>query len=508
MNRLHPRMAKRKATSLAATGARTAAQQPARRLHATGVAAATLWVALFAPPGAAIAQPAAAVASVPAASPAAVSAPAQGLKDVVVDVVPAPNAAATPVPPPTGRSASQPGRSAVFTTPVHSAATAAALAELGLDLMRQHSSETGDAQGNGVVSPLSVGSALGLVHAGTSGVGARELGTLLGSGRTGQRVFSHQLPALLNQLAAPVSRAGRPAGPQPLTMANRVWLDQLAVSAVPQTYAAMVKDRYNADGAVLPFAKAEEARQTINNWVSQRTGKRIPTLMPAGSVTAATRVVVTNAIHFKSPWAKKFDAAATQPMPFAVAGGAPKMVPTMSDERTVLAGVVDNITVYEIPFAGDAYALLIGMPPPGHTLQALETDLAGLDMAAWSSRLKPQTCKLELPRFNIAPVSRALKPALQALGVKTVFTDQADFAPMLGSAARGMHLDNVHHSASITIDEDGGEAAAATGAAMVAKGFTPQVARCAVDRPFVFAVVHKASGAPLFVGKVADPSRS
>ena len=54
----------------------------------------------------------------------------------------------------------------------------------------------------------------------------------------------------------------------------------------------------------------------------------------------------------------------------------------MVDVRQVLAGVVDNITVYELPFAGEAYSLVLGMASAGTALTAFETDLTGTDLAA------------------------------------------------------------------------------------------------------------------------------
>jgi serpin B len=178
----------------------------------------------------------------------------------------------------------------------------------------------------------------------------------------------------------------------------------------------------------------------------------------------------------------------------------------MVDERQVRLGTIDNIMVIELPFAGNEFNLLVGVPPAGHTLNAFETDLEGLDIASWSAQLKPTTCRLEMPKFSIDPVSKPLKESLQAMGVKTVFGPEADFAPMLGKAAQGVSLDNVFQSATVIIDEQGGEAAAATGASASSKSFSMPAPACAVNRPFIFAIVHRATGAPLFVGKVADPT--
>ena len=66
-----------------------------------------------------------------------------------------------------------------------------------------------------------------------------------------------------------------------------------------------------------------------------------------------------------------------------------------------------------------------------------------------------------------------------------------------------MHLDDLHHAAGITVDEEGGVAVAAAAATVRAKSLA--LPRCAVDRAFAFALVHQASGAPLFVGRVGDP---
>ena len=452
-------------------------------------------------------QPAKDAAAGAASAPAAASAPQDTRKDVVVDT-------AAPTAPPQGGSASAaggrlvptpaptprpPGPAGIFTTPTHDTATAASLADLGLALLQQQSSVSGKAQVNAVVSPLSAASALGMVHAGAGGETGRELATLLSSSAAGQQGFASRLPSVLQRLAA------KTGADSPFVMASRVWIRKDVASAVPAPYAATVKARYNAEAAVLSFDNGEAARKAINGWTSDQTRKRIPELLPAGSITPTTKVVVTNAIHFKSKWALPFDPKATESKPFHAANGA-KLVPTMVDERAVLQGTVDNLSVMELPFANMAYALMIAMAPKGHTLDALEKDLAGIDMAAWSGQLKASTCRLELPRFAIDAKAGSLKTALQALGVRTLFTDQADLSPLLGKAAAGTQVDDVYHSATIVIDETGGEAAAATAATIQAKSFQLPPPACAVDRPFVFAVVHKGTGAPLFVGKVADPS--
>ncbi|MFG6432412.1 serpin family protein [Roseateles sp. LYH14W] len=413
-----------------------------------------------------------------AQTPQAASAPS---KDIVIDSAPADTAAPAVVPPPLSPSRGPAG---------------AALAELGLDLLRQPGSEPAGAV-NVAVSPVSLAAGLGLVHAGSGPLGARELAGLVGSRTAGERLLASHLPRLLAALQQPGSG---------VSLANRVWIARSAGRAVPAAYAERVQQRYQADAALLNFADAEAARRTINRWAADKTAQRIPTLLPPGAVTPASRMVLTSALHFKSPWLKPFDPARTAAKPFHTAPGAIKLVPTMSDEREVRMGQVGQLTVMELPFAAPGYAVLLAMPPQGRDLQAALDDIDGSDLATWGDPLKPLTCRLEMPKLQLAPKPQALKTTLQALGVEAVFGPGADFTPLLGRAAKGVYLDNVYQSVAVTLDEQGGEAAAATAAVGLAKSFSAPAPVCAVNRPFVFAIVHKPTGAPLFVGRIVDPS--
>lgn len=374
-------------------------------------------------------------------------------------------------------------------------ASVAALADLGLSLLRL------GAAGNAVVSPVATASALGMVHAGTAGAAEREIEALFGAQRAGGRALKTRLPALFKQLGGGAT-----------AMAGRVWMDTTIAPAVPAAYTQRMASRWGADATRLAFQDSEAARAQINTWTAEHTVGRITDLLPPGSITSATQLALTTAVHFRSPWEKPFEASRTAPRAFASAPGKSQNVPTMVDERSVAQTRVDGTLVMELPFAqgaagstANAYALLLAVPAEGRSADDLLQALSGPELARWRAALQPVRCELALPRFDIKPQTGSLKTALQTLGVKTVFTDQADLRPMLGRQARRMHLDDVHHAAGITIDEQGGEAVAAAAATVRAKSISLPAPACAVDRAFVFAVVHRASGTPLFVGRVTEP---
>jgi serpin B len=373
--------------------------------------------------------------------------------------------------------------------------TPAALADLGLSLLRQSGPV------NAVVSPVATAAALGMVHAGTAGAAEREIESLFGRHRPGVQPVKARLPALLKQI-------GAGSAPSSFVMAGRVWIDTAVAPSVPAAYTQRMASRYQADAARLSFGQSEPARLQINTWTAQHTAGRVADLMPPGSISRATQLVLTSAIHFRSPWEQPFDAAQTEPRPFQTALGTSVPVPTLADERLVRQARVGGTQVYELPFASPVFALLIALPAEGSDVATLLKGASGLDLARWQAALQAQKCRFELPKFTIAPKAAPLKSALESLGVKTVFTNSADLRPMLGRTAHGVHLGELFQAAGITIDEQGGEAVAAAAATVQAKALVLPAPPCAVDRPFVFAVMHRPTGTPLFLGRVGDPSRT
>jgi serpin B len=373
-------------------------------------------------------------------------------------------------------------------------AAVASLTDLGQALLRP----SGPA--NAVVSPVAVAAALGLVQAGAQGPAEQEIEALFGPGPRGARALRSTVPGLLRQLQAEGGAA------VPLARATRLWVDEGAAPAVPAAYAKRLSGRWQSDARRVVFGQSEAARGQINAWTSERTAGRVAELLPPGSVSAATQMALTTAVHFRSPWQQPFDPGQTAARPFQTADGQSKPVPTMLDERTVLQARIEGQLVMELPFSkggAGGYALLVAVPDEGRT----ETPgLGGAQLARWRAALQPLKCALALPRFAMSPQSGSLKPALQALGVKTVFTDAADLRPMLGRQARLAHLEDVHHAAGITVDEQGGEAVAAAAATVRSKSIALPVPPCAVDRAFAFVLVHQASGMPVFMGRVGDPS--
>ncbi|MBI5719014.1 MAG: serpin family protein [Burkholderiales bacterium] len=388
-------------------------------------------------------------------------------------------------------------------------ATTAALGDLGLALLREAPGP------NAVVSPLAVATVLGMVQSGATGATEHEIEALFGAGRSGALAMRISLPALSAQLRQGDGKAAA------LRQAARVWIDPTVAKAVPAAFQRRLAQRHGADARVLSFAETEAARTQINRWTAEHTAGRVAELLPAGSLGASTQVTLTAAVHFRAPWEKPFDAGQTEPRPFRTAAGGTAPVPTLNDERAVAQAMVEGTQLYALHFAA-AYDLVVALPPApdgaaggssdsGGGMDTMLKSLTGATFARWQAALKapaPARCSFAMPKFAFAPKAGSIKASLERLGVKTAFTEKAELRPMLGRAAPGSHVDDVHHAAGIAIDEQGGEAVAAAAATVKPKTLAAPAPACAVDRPFAFVVMHRASGVPVFIGRVGDPARN
>jgi serpin B len=350
--------------------------------------------------------------------------------------------------------------------------------------------------GNLVFSPLSVSAAMGLTYTGAGGTTRTEMQSALHLPADDASAYGgyRALFADLDRRAA--------AGGARWTLANRLWV-QKDFALLP-AYLEVTRESFGSEAGTLDFRRAPEpARATMNDWVEEQTAQRIPDLFPPGSVTPATRLVLANAVYFKGFWQERFDPALTQPAPFHVTASASKQTPMMHRTKTFRLAHLAWGRALEISYRRDEIALVVLLPDEVDGLRGLEGRLHPDSLAAWTAALRPREVRLGLPRLK-ATSQFALNGALAALGMPTAFSDAADFSGLTGR--RDLFISLVVHKAFVEINEEGTEAAAATGAIMEATSIGPGPEEFLADRPFLFLLRDRASGCVLFLGRVADPS--
>jgi len=392
---------------------------------------------------------------------------------------------------------------------------ASAINSLGIDLLHL----TGKPDDNALLSPYSIETALAMTYAGADGRTRDEMARVLhlrGDGAQVADAFA-ALQANLDELVqSSVQRAdamkkyGGKSDPITLDVANRLF-GQQGYDFRP-AFLDLLKTKYQAPFQAMDFKhNPAKAAKTINDWVEDKTNKRIKDLVPADALNALTRLVLVNAIYLKAPWANPFPESATKPLPFHVADSATVDVPTMSIQKSFGYAKARGVTVVSVPYSGGELQFLIILPDDVKGLAKIEAELTADKLTGWAN-LPNQDVRLFLPKFKMQPPTLPLGDALQKLGMLTAFDKPPGSANFDRIAPRRptdyLSISDVFHKTFISVDEKGTEAAAATAVAMRAAGFMrqpPEPVEVKVDHPFLFAIQHRASGACLFLGHVVNP---
>ena len=139
-----------------------------------------------------------------------------------------------------------------------------------------------------------------------------------------------------------------------------------------------------------------------------------------------------------------------------------------------------------------------------YLLLQVEKALTYEKFVAWTkpALMEEKEVDVFLPRFTLEE-SYDMEELLQDLGMTDAFAEaQADFSGM--SSRRGLYLSKVVHKSFMEVTEEGTEAAAATGAAVMTRSLSAGPQFCA-DRPFLFFIQHGNTGAILFCGRFCSP---
>lgn len=115
---------------------------------------------------------------------------------------------------------------------------------------------------------------------------------------------------------------------------------------------------------------------------------------------------------------------------------------------------------------------------------------------------------LSLPKFDVTS-DTTLNDTWQTLGITSIFSDNADFSPLLSNDDADFPayatLSQVQHAVRVAVDEDGVTAAAYTLETLYGAAPPPdEEVDFVLDRPFVFGITSH-DGLPLFVGVVDRP---
>uniref|UniRef100_A0A8C1PXX0 Serpin B6 n=1 Tax=Cyprinus carpio TaxID=7962 RepID=A0A8C1PXX0_CYPCA len=432
----------------------------------------------------------------------------------------------------------------------------AANTQFSLNLFKKISG--GNASGNVFYSPISISSALAMVSLGAKGNTAAQMFQVLGftsppkpdaatpashqqaqkpqiacgvKGQHGpsmtQQTQKFEIPAELKKSPAQLtpgqktedqihssfnklmSELKKPGAPYVLSLANRLYGEQSYQFV--EKFLNDAKRYYEAGLEEVDFKKKPDAaRVDINKWVEKNTQGKIKDLLPLGSIDAMTKLVLVNAIYFKGNWEKKFPKEATRDGQFKLNKTQTKPVKMMNHKAEFPLAVIPemNSQVLELPYVGKNLSMLIILPEEIEDettgLQKLEKALTYEKLMEWTRPevMRQQEVQVSLPKFKMEE-TYDMKSLLISMGMEDVFNLQkVNLSGM--SSNNDLVVSKVIHKAFVEVNEEGTEAAAATGVVVMNRCLRiPQFFNA--DHPFLFFIRHNPTKSILFYGRFCSP---
>ncbi len=348
--------------------------------------------------------------------------------------------------------------------------------------------------GNVFYSPYSIFSSLAMTYEGARGKTAEEMKT----------VFNFPESSVLRpNFAAIYNRINKAAEEYELRTGNALWTQK--DYPFLEEYLKAVEKYYGGKASALDFIhEAEKSRETINAFIEEQTNHKIKDLIPPGLLNELTRLVLTNAIFFKGDWKVAFNESLTVEEDFWITPDRSVKVQMMHmrPNETVRFNYADigDLQILELPYKGGNVSMLIILP---ENIEAAESSLTAEKLEEYKAQMKEERLdEICLPKFEIE-TKYFMQETLSNLGMPTAFTGEADFSGMAGG--RDLFISEVIHQAYVKVDEKGTEAAAATAVVMRLTA-VPETKIFRADRPFLFIIQEKETGAILFMGRISNPT--
>jgi serpin B len=359
----------------------------------------------------------------------------------------------------------------------------------GLKLFREVNKQ--DPDKNLFISPLSVSMALGMTMNGASGETYSAMRQTLDFGELSEDEINAAYRSLIDLLLNLDPKVI-------MEIANSIWPRQ--DYPILQSFLDVNKTNFDAEIRLMDYSNSDAAKEIINTWVSDKTHGKIKDILDY--VPSDVIMYLINAIYFKGTWTYQFDKEQTKLDVFYNYKQEAVDCQMMKISGDWLYYKDNSVQVIELPYGDSLFCMTMLLPAASKSVDDL---IAGLDagaLDAYLNGMSKQFGTLDLPKIKVE-YKLLMNDVLTALGMGIAFTDQADFSRINGFS--GLLISRVIHQTFVQVDEEGTEAAAATVVEIRETSSGPEGFTMRVDRPYVFVIRERVSGAILFIGKIIEP---
>ncbi|XP_069476515.1 heparin cofactor 2 [Ambystoma mexicanum] len=367
-------------------------------------------------------------------------------------------------------------------------------ADFAFNLYRSLKSSV-NASENILMAPVAISTAMATVSLGLKGQTLQEVISVLGFGDFINASSTYELMTIHNVFRKITHRLFRRNFGYTLRSVNDLYIQKNF--AIKEDFKNNMKNYYYAEAQSTDFSDPTFLTKA-NHRIQKLTKGLIKEALV--HVDPALLMLILNCIYFKGTWENKFPLEQTQIMNFRLNEKEVVKVPMMKTKGNFLVGSDYELDcdVLQLPYVGNI-SMTIVVPHKLSNMKVLEKQLTPQVVERWQKTLANRTRDVFLPRFKLEK-SYDLTNVLGSMGLKNLF-ENGDFS---GISEKDINIGLFKHQGSITVNEEGTQAAAVT-----VVGFTPlsTQARFLADRPFIFLIYEHRTSCLLFLGRVANPAK-
>lgn len=294
-----------------------------------------------------------------------------------------------------------------------------------------------------------------------------------------------------------------------LVLANGIWYDSSLCGELKKEYLDLLTRHYYSQAKGFDCLHSDASIREINSWGAKKTNNFLPNVLPSAIEDNAS-VIFSNIQYFKGRWTIPFDKDLTSETIFYSYNGLRNKVPMMNHKKLQVSGFgTDVYTAISLPYGNSAFNMVIVLPDENKSISECITPK---DMERFYNfskgnaiiddgiRTEIKELNIKLPKFSTS-TTYDFCSILKDSGVAKIFDSNAQCLSAFTNPSNAFVRDMMQTSI-ISIDEDGTELATTSSGDIYPTSILAKKMDFIVDRPFVFMITEKSTGAILFFGRI------
>lgn len=333
---------------------------------------------------------------------------------------------------------------AVFFTKKLSKKTTELLENLSIFSVNLYSECANSSNGNIIISPYSIASAI----------------TLLSQGASGQT-----FDQIINALHLPSDKEGtakvfrelsnyfvRKSKSITLNVANKIYV--MHGYPIRKSFKQVTANKFHSGIESINFCESESATNVINRWVELNTNKKVKNIVSTNMLDDDTRLVLVNGVYFWGKLKHKFEVTNTCSGKFFVSKNDFVYVNYMSVTQNFKYSRFDDLdaAVIELPYDDSDTSLVIVLPNKVDGLNSLEAEMMECDLKNLTEQLRNHEISVIIPKFKIEYEIK-LNEVLKTLKMINMFSNNVELRGLLKSS-ESFEVTEVIHKVYFKLDED------------------------------------------------------